>query len=50
MKIRGLLLYAILATALIYCSGCNIFKGGGNCDCPKFGQATPHGQYLADAM
>lgn len=38
MKIRSLLFYGIIIISLSGVTGCKIFKGGGDCDCPKFGQ------------
>lgn len=40
MKIRGLLFYAIVCSVLFFSAGCNIFRGGEKCDCPKFGQTA----------
>ncbi|MFN3940757.1 MAG: hypothetical protein ACK4IY_09215 [Chitinophagales bacterium] len=37
MKIRSLLFYLIIIITLSGFAGCNIFKGGSKCDCPKFG-------------
>ncbi|MBK8486604.1 MAG: hypothetical protein KA954_02790 [Chitinophagales bacterium] len=40
MKIRVLLFYAIVGSVLFFSAGCNIFRGGEKCDCPKFGQTA----------
>jgi hypothetical protein len=33
-----------VATTLMLVSGCAVFQGGDNCDCPRFSQAEPEEQ------
>lgn len=40
MKIRNLIFYIFFTAVVIFTTGCNVFKGGKNCDCPKFGQTA----------
>lgn len=48
MKI-GKKLMLLIIPALMLFSSCGIFKGGGHCDCPTFGETPTHSPEPGDA-